>query len=52
MMNNIVADALPTVAQLMRAMRVSARKHLSQNFLLDGNIAGLADEMSVSDGTR
>ncbi len=31
---------LPTVSQLLRAMKVRALKHLSQNFLLDMNVTG------------
>jgi hypothetical protein len=29
-----------SVAELMRLMRVSARKQLSQNFLFDRNVSG------------
>jgi hypothetical protein len=31
---------VPTVAELLQAFRVRALKQLSQNFLLDGNLAG------------
>jgi hypothetical protein len=41
--------AIPSVSELLRIYRVSAKQNLSQNFLLDVNVAGLKsnDELTA-----